>query len=169
MKRNFLKIWVVTIFCMSLGGLCFAHSMTSAEFVLGGIGFNCTMGYVQEIYGEPTSKEFFRGDGVRTVKYMYGDNFKIVGLEDIRYKGEEENMHVHTVVSRAGNLSTPSGIAVGMKYSEVVGLFGLGKGITMYRPLDDCVYYAYVAGAEEMDIGVDSAGIIREIIIGRDV
>ena len=63
-KGKLIAFFVFLILLVS--SVALAHSMTREEMYVGGIGPGCTLGYVQEVYGEPMDKKEFAEKIVQT-------------------------------------------------------------------------------------------------------
>ena len=113
--------------------VCFAHWMPESETFVGGVGPGCTLGYVKSIYGEPQQKKWFNGDGIRGVAYIYGPLFSITGRTWNNDPRPENDLIVVGYSLKANNLSTPSGITVGIPYSTVSGMYGYEPLTTSYN------------------------------------
>lgn len=165
------RILVFCLFCLSIAPVCLA-SMPRSEMYVGGVGPGCTMGYVQEIYGEPTSRETQSfAEGITVLTYNYENKLIVRALKSMGSSTLEADMDVYSVESYAPSLTTPSGFAVGMSYAAVTRRFGLGQVTPrgyINKPLDGCTYYAYSAGPE-MIFAVDGHNIIRAIHVSVDI
>lgn len=67
-----LTFLVLSLFLPYL--LCLLLSLSEAY--IGGVGPNCTLGYVKSIYGGTQSKRWFNTDGIRGVAYYYSPRIK---------------------------------------------------------------------------------------------
>jgi len=160
MKKLFL-ICFMLLFSM---GTCFAHWMPTSETYVGGVGYGCTMGYVKSIYGEPAQKEWFNSDGMRGVWYIYSPTFRVVGRAGNVDTRSENDLTVVGYDSKANNLSTPSGITVGISYDTVAGMYGREP---LSRSYDGKMQHIYKFGdMQEMIFYVDDTNIITEIRFG---
>ena len=71
------KLMLTLVLSLFFALPCFAHSYPLSEAYIGGVGPNCTLGYVKSIYGEPKSKRWFNTDGVRGVAYYYSPSYQV--------------------------------------------------------------------------------------------
>ena len=166
LTANNNTVWVFKQYCGK-----FATNMPSSEMSLGGIiPLNTTLRDVKNMYGEPTDKKVFEGEGVHVVTYSYGELFKVFGRTGIpRDKNTviiENNILVIGYSIKANNLATQSGFKVGMPYQRVVDLYGVGK---QYSDKNENVSYYYSnEKLQAMSFHIDDNGIITEISVGQD-
>jgi hypothetical protein len=168
MKKLCLTILLSCLCCFGV----FAHSMTSSELAVGGVTLGSTLGYVKSVYGEPsqveTSSNPMGSSRMYRAVYVYGPLLTISG-RTLGDGTENENEYaVYEVALRANNLSTPSGIMVGMPYSKVVALFGQGK--YYYDNSKGLGGYVYQMphSLKEMILYLDGNKNIAEIYLGED-
>ena len=165
MKFPILRLMAGTALFAALSLPAFAHTMTQAELCMGGIGSNCTIGYATQIYGAPTKVERWDGDSVHIVSYDWG-GFHVIGRVPLSDARPEVDNPVMGFIMKDNNLSTPSGIAVGQSYSQVLSRFGeasttvsQGTGLTSY-------VYAFPTTGQTLSFNVNGQGIITEINFG---
>ena len=77
MKR--IVLFLLTMLSILFSATSFAHTMPESEMFLRGIGPKTTLAQVKTVYGEPASKDEFKGEGVRVVTYVYSPLFKVFG------------------------------------------------------------------------------------------
>ena len=148
----------IIITCISIV-TCFASPFPRYDIAIGGIGIGTSMDYVKQVYGEPSSisygYEYPYGD---TVTYNYNDLLEITGA--IR-TGD-----VYAISCKEKRLSTPGGIAVGMKYGIVKKIYGIGRRLDLnsYFKDDGYKHYEYNYGPRNI-VFVVNDGIIRKINI----
>ncbi len=99
-----------------LASVSYANPLPTSEMNLNGIRPGTSMDYIKGIYGEP---QLLRSNsGEKT--YSYGGT---LFLRTIQYGNSHES--VTFVESTANNgFSTPAGVTVGMKVSELFDLYG---------------------------------------------
>ncbi len=149
----------------------FAHFIPKEELRIGGIGLDCTLGYVKEIYGEP--KEVVRKEtgkaGTKTgiiyyISYKYSDTFVVQGKLSERDSRGEEGARVVTIFIEDNSLCTPSGFTVGMPYAAVAEMFGEQPKITR----QGITFHGYSpdrSGWSTINFHVDDAGTITAITL----
>ncbi|OUO40974.1 hypothetical protein B5F82_02735 [Megamonas hypermegale] len=163
-----LKSTIITVLFLFI---CMATSFASiprSDMVIGGITMGSSLDYVEQVYGLPNKSYYGEGDWITgeslIYEYVNGNNlFKVVA-------GTKGNFNriVYSITCREKGLSTPSGLSVGMNFSEVKKLYGKGSAIKKdmaVSPIDKCSYYEYNSGSNIMQFAVDSDGIIRQIVI----
>ena len=163
---NSKKAWV---FSQYFSG--FPVEMPSSELSLGGIvPLNTTLRDVKNMYGEPTDKKVFEGEGVHVVTYSYGSLLKVFGRTGIpRDKNStiiEDNLIVTGYSMKANNLATRAGLKVGMPYRNVAELYGTGQ---IHLDKDKGNSYVYSnKQLQSISFYTDNSGIITEIYVGQD-
>ena len=168
MKKICLTI-IFSLMCCCMG---FAHSMPPSELVVGGVSLGSTLGYVKGVYGEPQQvKSSVNPMGefqVYRAQYMYGPLLTIAGRTFGNGSKDENDYGVYELSLRANNLSTPSGIKVGMPYATVIRLFG--KGTYYHNESTGMSGYVYAMpnSLKEMILYLDKDGNIAEIYLGED-
>lgn len=166
------KICLTIIFAVMFSIIGFAHSMPSSELAVGGISLGSTLGYVKSVYGEPAQTENFSfpigSSRMYRATYVYGPLLTISGRILSSSPPEEQEYAVYEVALQANNLSTPSGITVGMPYSKVVALFGEGK--YYFDSSKNRVGYVYQMprSLKEMILYLDKDNTVVEIYLGED-
>ena len=150
-----------------VSSVALAHSMTREEMYVGGVGPGCTLGYVQEVYGEPMDKKEFADNWIHVVTYIYSENFSVTGRYMTGDDIPEKDINVTGFTLKDNSLATPSGIRVGTPYQEVVQKFGSGDVVH----ISGKTYYCYTAphSAVEMSFVVDAKNIITEIRAGTEL
>lgn len=102
-----------------LASVSYANPLPTSEMNLNGIRPGTSMDYVRGIYGEPQLLNSNNGEK----SYSYGGSLYI---KTSQYGNSPEN--VTFVESTANNgFSTPSGVTVGMKVSELFDIYGPEK------------------------------------------
>ena len=104
------KLMLTLVLSLFFALPCFAHSYPLSEAYIGGVGPNCTLGYVKSIYGEPKSKRWFNTDGVRGVAYYYSPSYQVTGRTWTKNAIPEDEFPVVGYTVKANNLSTPSAL-----------------------------------------------------------
>ena len=66
-----IVLLLLTMLSILFSATSFAHTMPESEMFLRGIGPKTTLAQVKTVYGEPASKDEFKGEGVRVVTYVY--------------------------------------------------------------------------------------------------
>ena len=148
----------------------YRDEMPSAEMSLGGITpLVSTLRDVKGIYGEPSDKKIFKGEGAYVVTYIYGSDFRVVGRTGIPRDNSivivENNLPVIGYSIKANNLSTQSGIKVGMPYQKVVDLYGVGRE---YKKDGEILYYYSNKRMQSLSFDIDKNGIITKISTGQE-
>ena len=120
MKKLFLLF--VTAMLLSISSIAGA-TVPDSEFAIGGITLGANETYVRSIYGEPTritSKNAHYGSDILHYKTLYyGASFEVTLCDGL----------VDYIKSTAHNgLTTPSGIGVGSKRSDVLAVYGEPQG-----------------------------------------
>ena len=159
-------VWVFKQYCA-----VYPNEMPSSEMTLGGIvPLNTTLRDVKSMFGEPSDKKVYEGEGAHVVTYSYGSLFKVYGRTGIpRDKSLmliENNIPVIGYSIKANNLSTRSGIRVGMPYQKVVDLYGIGRMFTENNKIISFFYSN--KKLQTISFYVDSNGIIKEISVGQE-
>lgn len=170
MKRILMLCFAVLLLCQAT---VFAantpHFIPKEELCIGGISLDCPLGYVKEVYGEPTEiirREHKTNSGkigtLHYITYKYSDTFVIQGVfSDRRPQGEDE-ARITFIYVDDNSLSTPSGFTVGMPYSKVAEMFGQERQITRQGH----TMYAYTTdrgGFFELAFFVDNTNTITAI------
>lgn len=165
MKRIILV--VITMLSILFTATCFAHTMPESEMFLRGVGPKTTLAQVKAIYGEPASKDEFKGDGVRVVTYVYGPLFKVFARTYAKDTTPDENLKVVGYSVKDKNITTPSGFSVEMPYQAVVKKFGPGEKFTDY---DGRIGYIYGFNSDVITLTfyVDKNEKISEIHLGTE-
>lgn len=168
MKKICLAIIFSLLFCMA----GFAHSMPASELAVGGISLRSTLGYVKSVYGEPaqiqSSVNPMGNLNVYVATYGYGPLLTIGGRTFGSGSQNENEYKVYEVTLKANNLSTPSGLTVGMPYAAVITLFG--KGEYYYNTSMGMGGYVYSMqnSLQEMILYLDGDNNIAAIYLGED-
>lgn len=162
MPRKLLLTLILSL-CFALP--CLAHSYPLSEAYIGGVGPNCTMKYVQSIYGEPKSKKWTATDGIRSVTYYYSPLYQVTGRTWANHAIPEDEFPVVGYTVKANNLTTPSGITVGVPYSTVAKMYGPGQ---RYVEKGRVKYIYSLPNQHEISFTVNKKGIITEIYLGTD-
>lgn len=166
------KICLTVIFSFMCCCMGFAHSMPPSELVVGGISLGSTLGYVKSVYGKPEqinrSINPIADVHVYRAQYVYGPLLTIAGRTFGNGPKNEKDYNVYELSLKANNLSTPSGIKVGMPYPMVVRLFG--KGTYYYNDTTGMSGYVYAMpdSLKEMILYLDENNNIAEIYLGED-
>ena len=165
MKRFFLV--VLTILSILFSVTCFAHTMPESEMFLRGVGPKTTLAQVKTVYGEPASKNEFKGEGVRVVTYVYSPLFKVFGRTYAEDTSPYEKLIVVGYMVKDKNITTPSGFSVGMPYQAVVKKFGPGE---KFKDYDGRIGYIYSFNnvVKTLTFYVDKEEKISEINLGTD-
>ena len=151
MKRRFLLI------CICILGLnistCLASKVFNADqAAIGGISAGSSTEYIKGIYGEPNKIRINdNSQDLNTETWYYGDTFQIDFVNGI----------ASSVVSSGNNgLSTPDGIAVGMKKSKMTSKYGRPEHADKYG---NRAIYTYQADNGSKMLFVIRNGVISEI------
>ena len=165
MKR--IVLFLLTMLSILFSATSFAHTMPESEMFLRGIGPKTTLAQVKTVYGEPVSKDEFKGEGVRVVTYVYGPLFKVFGRTYAEDTSPDEKLTVVGYMVKDKNITTPSGFSVGMPYQAVVKKFGPGEKFTDY---DGRIGYIYSFNnvVKTLTFYVDKEDKISEINLGTD-
>lgn len=125
------KIFIIAgLLLMLMTTVTFAN-MPREEMYIGGVGAGVSLGYVRQVYGEPVDIKRFKGDGMRTVTFIYSDAFSIIGRTGISDNRPEEEIIVAGFTCTDPYLATKGGIRVGMSYeNDVVRKYGPGREFT---------------------------------------
>ena len=159
------KLLLALIIALSIPMSCFAHWLPQSEMYVGGVGINCTLGYVKSVYGQPAEKKWFNFDGIRGVTYIYSPTFSITGRTGNMDRRAEDELLVVGFNLKEGSLATPSGITVGMPIETVFGMYGRVPKTTSH---DGRHEYIYSVGFREMAFYVNGSENITEIRVGTD-
>ena len=159
------KLMLTLVLSLFFALPCFAHSYPLSEAYIGGVGPNCTLGYVKSIYGEPKSKRWFNTDGVRGVAYYYSPSYQVTGRTWTKNAIPEDEFPVVGYTVKANNLSTPSGITVGVPYSTVEKMYGPGQ---RYVEKGKVKYLYDLPGQRAIVFTINKKGIITDIYLGTD-
>ena len=193
------KIIVLILFAtMWLAGIVYANSnpfdIDKEEMSIGGIQIGSSLDYVEQIYGQPTNKRASSGSSLDYMEQIYGqptnkqasidhggiiDNYN--NLFVITAHKLNGTTFVDSIICREGNLSTPSGFAVGTPFANVIAKYPKGSLLTeerakriVYNYQSNYIYYSYhcmyhclydESGYIDcyMIFAVDQKGIIQEI------
>ena len=147
MKRILFLCAAIFLLCQTA---VLAHTMTRDEMYVGGVGRGCSLGYVASVYGEPADKKEFRGDGIRSVTYIYSPTFSITAVGGARDVQPESDLRVNGFSCKDAYLKTPTMT----KVDE--------DGRKMY------IYDVY-HGIQEMVFYVDANEVITEIRAGTEI
>ena len=167
MKKILMVCFAVLMLCQATAFA--ARLIPKEEMYVGGIGLDCTLGYVKEIYGEP--KEVIRTESGKAgskmgityyITYKYSDTFNVTGKRNERDSREENELRVNSVFIRDNSLATPSGLTVGMPYAAVVEMFGEGEKLT-YQGKTWYSYSPNQGGIKLLQFMVNDEGTITEI------
>lgn len=165
-QKFFLCLCCGIMLASAVPATCLAHWLPETEYVLGGIGYGCTMGYVRSIYGEPMQKKWFNNDGFRGVQYIYSRDFSVTARVADNDPMPEDDLPVKNVRSALNNICTPTGIAVGIPVTTLTGMYGKGEkkdysGRVFY-------YYKLENTNRSMSFYINNAGFITEIIYAEE-
>lgn len=151
---------LLAILCISTT-TCFAYGIPRNDMAIGGIAYGTSMDYVKQIYGTPTKITYADGEWHtgKLIVYNYNDKFIV--------SGSVRTNTVVSIVCTEKGLSTPGGLAVGMKYDIVKKIYGNGgrMDLLVKRPSDGYKYYYYSNATNEIQFIVDKQGIIQKIFI----
>ncbi|MCI1749964.1 MAG: hypothetical protein LKI17_01200 [Megasphaera cerevisiae] len=166
------KIIILILFAtMWLVGTVYAINIDKEEMSIGGIQIGSSLDYVEQIYGQPVNKQTsIDNNGII-------DNYN--NLLVITASKGSETTFVNSIICREGNLSTPSGFAVGTPFTNVIAKYPKGSILTeerakrmVYSYQSNYTYYSYHcmyhwSGYNAIDcymiFAVDQKGIIQEI------
>ena len=151
-----IVLLVFTMLSILFSATCFAHTMPESEMFLRGIGPKTTLAQVKTVYGEPASKDEFKGEGVRVVTYVYSPLFKVFG-----------RTYAEDTMVKDKNITTPSGFSVGMPYQAVVKKFGPGEKFKNYNGRIGYIY-GFNNDVKTLTFYVDKEDKISEINLGTD-
>lgn len=162
----------ILMFCCAMLLLCqtvaFARQIPREEIYIGGLSTDCTMGYVQSVYGAPQKKEWQEDRRhprtvVYYVTYEYSPTFRVIG-RTTKGQGYEEELdaRVYFVITEDDSLSTPSGITVGMPYKTVAEMFGEAK---KHTPSSGDAFYQYSFKGLDINFAVNNEEIITKIYL----
>ena len=161
----------IALFLCALFLLCqtaaFAHWMPSEEMTIGGIGPGNTLADTEKTFGKPEKIKRINEGPIRVVIYIYSPEFQVTARTMSDDKRPERDMPVVGFRLRNSSLSTPSGITVGLPYSDVAKRFG-----KVERSTDEPrASYSYKAknSAVEITFYVDDSDIITEIYEGSEI
>ena len=151
----------------------FTERLPRYEMAIGGISFDCSLGDVKKIYGEPNRVTRYKGDGVISINYYYGNNFRVGGRVFSKWDPttrqsystvQERDYPVVGLHISDAKLKMPCGIKVGDSYIKIVEKFGMGARYEPYEHKDRTGYsYMLRATGEGMSFEVDKNGVICEI------
>lgn len=151
---------LLAILCISTT-TCFAGNIPRHDIAIGGISYGTSMNYVKQIYGTPTKITYADGEWHtgKLIAYNYNDKFIVEGVV--------KNNTVDFIVCREKGLSTPGGLAVGMKYDIAKKIYGEGQRLDLIKGYhqDGYKHYSYGSFGINMELVVDKQGIINEIKI----
>ena len=164
MKKIFLLCMTIVFL---LPALALVHSMPREEMYVGGVGAGCTLGYAKLIYGEPMDRDYFCGDGVRVIKYIFTPEFIVTGRTWAGDTRDEEELEIVSFSLRDSSLSTPSGFTVGSSYEKLIEYFGYGEEMKIGGRR--CYIYQAAGSPVEMSFYVDDNDIITEIYEGTEL
>jgi len=162
------KIFLLATILIFLPSVAFAGIMPQSEMKVGGIGYGSELSYVKKIFGEPTERKSFSGDGVRTVTWIYSEKFSVTARTDIDDDRPEDDLPVVAFSLKDDSLATPGGITVGMIYNAVVRQWGMGEFLTDY---DGRKAYFYTPNDSQVPMTLTfyvENGRITEIALGTD-
>lgn len=164
--ENNKNVWVFTQYFAG-----FPVEMPSSEMSLGGIvPLNTTLRDVKNMYGEPTDKRVFEGDGLHVVTYFYGSLLKVFGRTGIPKDKNtpiiEDKLIVSGYSMKANNLATRAGFKVGMPYRVVADLYGTGQ-IRLDKDKGNSYIYSNKR-LQSFAFYTDKSGIITEIYVGQE-
>ena len=142
-----------------LSATCFAHTMPESEMFLRGIGPKTTLAQVKTVYGEPASKDEFKGEGVRIVTYVYSPLFKVFGRTYAEDTSPDEKLTVVGYMVKDKNITTP--------YQAVVKKFGPGEKFKDYNGRIGYIY-SFNNVVKTLTFYVDKEEKISEINLGTD-
>ena len=134
-------------------------TIPNSELSLGGITCGASEEYVLKIYGKPDkimtyndAKDYFDG---KAKHYLYGEDF------DILFDG---NSVFNIKITGANGISTPSGLMVGMKETEIYKKYGTPDS----KSKNTCYYHLKGKGLEHLGIRFDfEKGKITSIMCGE--
>ena len=126
-----------------------------------------TLAQVKTVYGEPASKDEFKGEGVRVVTYVYSPLFKVFGRTYAEDTSPDEKLTVVGYMVKDKNITTPSGFSVGMPYQAVVKKFGPGEKFKNYNGRIGYIY-GFNNDVKTLTFYVDKEDKISEINLGTD-
>lgn len=163
MKNTICKIIFLSIIFLNTQSIVFAFHKTidESEINIGGIGIGSSLDYVEQIYGQPTTKKEFKNYMGSGIVYNYKDKFIISALYT-----KSNGTYIDTIICKENNLSTPSGFSVGTPYEKTIEKYGKGNPLPKERITDykkDLTYYEHSYGNLFMLFTVDKKGIIQEI------
>ncbi|WP_196590536.1 hypothetical protein [Pectinatus frisingensis] len=88
-----------------------------------------SLDYVEQIYGQPTKQSTGTyHNEVQYITYDYNDLFSVNAYYTLN--GFNSGTYVDGIVCREGNLSTPSGFAVGMPFKNVTAKYPKSRLMT---------------------------------------
>ncbi len=167
MKRIMMFCCAVLLLCQATAFA--ANFIPKEELCIGGISLDCTLGYVKEVYGEPTEiirREHKTNSGkigtLHYITYKYSDTFVIQGVFSDRRPQGEDDARITFIYIEDSSLSTPSGFTVGMPYSAVAEMFGEERKITR-QGRSIYSYSTDRGGFYRLDFYVDNADTITAI------
>ena len=153
MKR--IVLFLLTMLSILFSATSFAHTMPESEMFLRGIGPKTTLAQVKTVYGEPASKDEFKGEGVRVVTYVYSPLFKVFGRTYAEDTSPDEKLTVVGYMVKDKNITTPSGFSVpGEKFKNYNGRIGY--------------IYGFNNDVKTLTFYVDKEEKISEINLGTD-
>lgn len=162
------KFFLLATILLFLPSVAFAGIMPQSEMKVGGIGYGCELSYVKKIFGEPLDRQVFSGDGIRTVTWIYSENFSVTARTGMNDDRPEEDLPVVAFSLKDDSLATPGGVTVGMFYNTVVRQWGMGEFLTDY---DGRKAYFYTPNDTQVPLVFTfyvSEGKITEISLGTD-
>ena len=170
MKRILMICFAVLMLCQAKAfAAADPHFIPKEELSIGGISLECTLGYVKEIYGEPTEvvrREHKTNSGkigtLTYITYKYSDTFVIQGVISDRKPQGEDEARILFIYIDDNSLSTPSGFTVGMPYSAVAEMFGEKRKITR-QGRNIYSYSTDRGGFFRLDFYVDDTETIKAI------
>ena len=117
-----LKSLILTVMLMlACCSVSFAAQATlpDSEIAIGGLTVGMSPGNVQDIYGAPDQINSKNGQ----LFYSYGGTVNIIFSKN--YYNNNPDVEINQIKVTANNgFTTPSGLHVGMTYSEMVNLYG---------------------------------------------
>ena len=133
-------------------------TIPNSELALGGITCGASEDYVLQIYGKPDkiikykdAKDYFDG---KSKHYLYGEDF------DIMFDGDRV---FNIKITGANGITTPSGLTVGMKETEIYKKYGQPDS----KSKKTCYYHLQEKGLERLGIRFDfEKGKITSIMCG---
>lgn len=163
--RHLLRCILLMIMVMGFSVSVCSAGMPRGDIAIGGVTVGTSLDYVEQIYGKPTASYYGEGDYMygKTIIYNYNQMFVVYAAS----KGNQ-NRKIFSIICREKGLSTPGGLAVGMKFAIAKKIYGSPLSVnknTTVNPVDGCRAYQYNSGSINMQFSVDKEGIIRQIVI----